>query len=42
MTSINGNPIFVGRSSRENDRVTFDIARPMDTWLHARGVQGRM
>jgi predicted ribosome quality control (RQC) complex YloA/Tae2 family protein len=37
---VNGNPIYVGRSSRENDRVTFAIARPTDTWLHARGVPG--
>ncbi|MDP9355482.1 MAG: NFACT family protein [Chloroflexota bacterium] len=36
----NGNAIFVGRSGRENDLVTFDIAGPDDTWLHARGVPG--
>lgn len=40
VTTVNGNPIYVGRSSRENDRVTFDIAKPDDTWLHARGVPG--
>jgi predicted ribosome quality control (RQC) complex YloA/Tae2 family protein len=40
VTAVNGNPIYVGRSSSENDRVTFDIARPDDTWLHARGVPG--
>jgi len=38
--TISGNPIFVGRSSLENDRITFDIAQPHDTWLHARGVPG--
>jgi predicted ribosome quality control (RQC) complex YloA/Tae2 family protein len=37
---INGNAIFVGRSGRDNDAVTFDIAGPDDTWLHARGVPG--
>ncbi len=36
----NGNAIYVGRSGRENDLVTFDIAGPDDTWLHARGVPG--
>ncbi len=36
----NGNLIYVGRSGRENDLVTFDIAGPDDTWLHARGVPG--
>lgn len=35
-----GNSIYIGRSGRENDLVTFDIAGPDDTWLHARGVPG--
>ena len=38
--SVNGNDIFVGRSGAENDHVTFEIAGPDDTWLHARGVPG--
>ncbi len=37
---IRGNQIYVGRSGRENDALTFDIAGPDDTWLHARGVPG--
>ncbi|HEV2109079.1 MAG TPA: NFACT family protein [Thermomicrobiales bacterium] len=37
---IAGNPIFVGRSGRDNDTVTFDVGGPDDTWLHARGVPG--
>ena len=37
---VKGQPIFVGRSGAENDHVTFDIAGPDDTWLHARGVPG--
>jgi len=37
---VKGQPIFVGRSGSENDHVTFDIAGPDDTWLHARGVPG--
>lgn len=35
-----GNAIYVGRSGPQNDLVTFDIAGPDDTWLHARGVAG--
>jgi predicted ribosome quality control (RQC) complex YloA/Tae2 family protein len=38
--TISGNPIYVGRSSVENDRITFGIGQPHDTWLHARGVAG--
>jgi predicted ribosome quality control (RQC) complex YloA/Tae2 family protein len=38
--NVNGHAIFVGKSGSENDRVTFDIAGPDDTWLHARGVPG--
>lgn len=35
-----GNAIYIGRSGVENDAVTFDVAGPNDTWLHARGVPG--
>lgn len=35
-----GNTVYVGRSGPQNDLVTFDIAGPDDTWLHARGVGG--
>jgi predicted ribosome quality control (RQC) complex YloA/Tae2 family protein len=35
-----GNSVYVGRSGPQNDLVTFDIAGPDDTWLHARGVPG--
>jgi predicted ribosome quality control (RQC) complex YloA/Tae2 family protein len=35
-----GNAIYIGRSGTENDAITFDIAGPDDTWLHARGVPG--
>ena len=35
-----GNAIYIGRSGRQNDAVTFDVAGPDDTWLHARGVPG--
>jgi predicted ribosome quality control (RQC) complex YloA/Tae2 family protein len=32
--------LVVGRNSRQNDRVTFSVARPSDRWFHARGVPG--
>jgi predicted ribosome quality control (RQC) complex YloA/Tae2 family protein len=32
--------IWVGRSSRQNDELTFKRARSDDWWLHARGVPG--
>lgn len=36
----NGNAISIGRTGEQNDLVTFDVAGPEDTWLHARGVPG--
>jgi len=35
-----GNAVYVGRSGAQNDLITFDLAGPNDTWLHARGVPG--
>jgi predicted ribosome quality control (RQC) complex YloA/Tae2 family protein len=35
-----GYSVRVGRSARENDRLTFEVARPDDLWLHARGMPG--
>jgi predicted ribosome quality control (RQC) complex YloA/Tae2 family protein len=35
-----GARISVGRSPRENEEVTFRIARPDDLWFHARGIPG--
>jgi predicted ribosome quality control (RQC) complex YloA/Tae2 family protein len=35
-----GNNVFIGRSGPQNDLLTFEIAGPDDTWLHARGVPG--
>jgi predicted ribosome quality control (RQC) complex YloA/Tae2 family protein len=29
-----------GRSARENERLTFEVAGPDDLWLHARGMPG--
>lgn len=32
--------VYVGRSARENDHLTFEVAGPDDLWLHARGMPG--
>jgi predicted ribosome quality control (RQC) complex YloA/Tae2 family protein len=40
LVSAEGHAIHIGRSGRENDAITFDLAGPDDTWLHARGVPG--
>ncbi|MGC4191500.1 MAG: NFACT family protein [Thermomicrobiales bacterium] len=40
LTDLDGNLIYIGRSGKENDQVTFDIGGPGDLWLHARGVPG--
>jgi hypothetical protein len=33
-------PVRVGRSARDNDALTFHIARGNDTWMHCRDVHG--
>jgi len=38
--TADGAMIFVGRSARENDRITFYEAGPEDMWFHARGLAG--
>jgi len=35
-----GFEVVIGRSARENDRVTFQVARSEDVWLHAQGYHG--
>ncbi len=35
-----GFPILVGRNSRQNDYLTFTLARGEDLWFHARGTAG--
>ncbi|MEJ7838587.1 MAG: NFACT RNA binding domain-containing protein, partial [Thermomicrobiales bacterium] len=35
-----GNMVYVGRSGKENDHLTFSLAGAEDTWLHARGIPG--
>lgn len=38
--SADGRPIFVGRNARENEELTFGLAKSDDLWLHARGAPG--
>ncbi len=38
--SSDGLTIYVGKNARENDELTFDLARSDDLWLHARGTPG--
>ncbi|MDH5640637.1 MAG: NFACT family protein [Nitrospira sp.] len=39
-TSSDGFAIFVGRNAKENDELTFGLAKSDDLWLHARGTPG--
>jgi predicted ribosome quality control (RQC) complex YloA/Tae2 family protein len=38
--SPDGFEVLVGRNARQNEAVTFDLARNDDAWLHARGTPG--
>jgi predicted ribosome quality control (RQC) complex YloA/Tae2 family protein len=38
--ALDGWEALVGTSAEGNSAVTFDVARPEDLWLHARGVPG--
>lgn len=40
LSDDDGNLYYIGRSGRENEQVTFEIAAAGDWWLHARGVPG--
>nr|MBP7462615.1 DUF814 domain-containing protein [Candidatus Delongbacteria bacterium] len=35
-----GKPLLVGKSSDQNDQLTFKVARPFDYWFHARDFKG--
>ena len=37
---VDGYEILVGKGARDNDRLTFRVARPRDWWLHAAGYAG--
>lgn len=39
-TSSEGYEILVGRAARDNDNLTFKVARPHDLWLHAADYPG--
>jgi predicted ribosome quality control (RQC) complex YloA/Tae2 family protein len=36
----NGLTVYVGRSDKENDRLTHRFASPSDLWFHAQGISG--
>ena len=38
--SFDGIPILVGKSAKDNDALTLNVAKPDDLWLHARGTPG--
>jgi predicted ribosome quality control (RQC) complex YloA/Tae2 family protein len=38
--TVRGVEIIVGRNARQNEQVTFKLARPHDLWLHVRGAPG--
>ncbi len=38
--STDGYPIYVGRNNRQNNELTFKLARKDDIWLHAQKVHG--
>ncbi len=39
-TSSNGLAMYVGKNARENDELTFGMAKSDDLWLHAQGAPG--
>ena len=39
-TSADGISILVGKTSKDNDHLTFKVGKPNDLWLHARGTPG--
>jgi predicted ribosome quality control (RQC) complex YloA/Tae2 family protein len=40
LTSPDGMEVYVGKSMRQNEYLSFKVAAPDDIWLHARGVPG--
>lgn len=40
VTASDGSEVLVGRTGKDNDRLTFRLAAPEDFWLHAAGVPG--
>ena len=40
MLEVEGYRILIGKAARDNDALTFGVARPNDMWLHASGYAG--
>ncbi len=40
LTTTQGYEVFIGRNALQNERVTWQMARPDDIWLHAQDVPG--
>lgn len=40
VTGPHGFEILIGRNARDNDRVTFGLAKSRDIWLHVQGYRG--
>jgi predicted ribosome quality control (RQC) complex YloA/Tae2 family protein len=40
LVSSDGFDIYIGRSARQNEEVTFRIGRPDDLWVHVRTIHG--
>lgn len=38
--SLDGWEMYIGRNSKQNERLTFGLAGPEDLWLHARQIPG--
>lgn len=38
--AADGTEIWVGKGAQQNDRLTFNVAKADDVWLHARGTAG--
>jgi predicted ribosome quality control (RQC) complex YloA/Tae2 family protein len=34
---IDGFEVLIGRGAEDNDHLTFDVAKPQDTWMHVAG-----
>lgn len=39
-TLIDGSRIWIGKNNRQNDEVTFKIAKPQDLWFHVKDIPG--
>ncbi len=37
---VDGFMVYIGKDSKSNDFLTFNIAKPDDIWMHAKGVPG--